>query len=40
MDTIAAATLNGAKVLRVDEITGSLEAGKRAYKKNYITVKD
>lgn len=30
MDTIAAATLNGAKVLRVDDITGSLEAGKSA----------
>ena len=30
MDTIVAATLNGAKVLRVDEITGSLEAGKSA----------
>lgn len=30
MDTITAATLNGAKVLRVDEITGSLEAGKSA----------
>ena len=30
MDTIVAATLNGAKVLRVDDITGSLEAGKSA----------
>lgn len=30
MDTIVAATLNGAKVLRVDSITGSLEAGKSA----------
>lgn len=30
MDTITAATLNGAKVLRVDDITGSLEAGKSA----------
>ena len=30
MDTIVAATLNGAKVLRVDEITGSLESGKSA----------
>lgn len=30
MDTIVAATLNGAKALRVDDITGSLEAGKSA----------
>ena len=30
MDTIVAATLNGAKVLKVDDITGSLEAGKSA----------
>lgn len=30
MDTIKAATLNGAKVLRVDDITGSVEAGKSA----------
>ena len=30
MDTIVAATLNGAKVLRVDDLTGSLEAGKSA----------
>lgn len=30
MDTIVAATLNGAKVLRVDDVTGSLEAGKSA----------
>ncbi len=30
MDTIIAATSNGAKVLRVDDITGSLEAGKSA----------
>lgn len=30
MDTIVAATLNGAKVLRVDAITGSLAAGKSA----------
>lgn len=30
MDTITAATLNGAKALRADDITGSLEAGKSA----------
>lgn len=30
MDTIVAATLNGAKALRVDSITGSLEKGKSA----------
>ena len=30
MDTIVAATLNGAKALRVDDVTGSLEAGKSA----------
>ncbi len=30
MDTITAATLNGAKVLGVDDITGSIEAGKSA----------
>ena len=30
MDAIMAATINGAKVLRVDDITGSLEAGKSA----------
>jgi imidazolonepropionase-like amidohydrolase len=30
MDAIVAATINGAKVLRVDKITGSLEAGKSA----------
>lgn len=30
MDTIVAATLNGAKVLRVSDVTGSLEAGKSA----------
>lgn len=30
MDTITAATLNGAKALRVDDITGSLEVGKSA----------
>ena len=30
MDTIVAATLNGAKALRVDDITGSLEKGKSA----------
>ena len=30
MDTIKAATINGAKVLRVDKITGALEAGKSA----------
>lgn len=30
MDTICAATLNGAKALRVDDITGSLEVGKYA----------
>lgn len=30
MDTIVAATLNGAKVLKVDDITGSIEAGKSA----------
>lgn len=30
MDTIVAATLYGAKVLKVDDITGSLEAGKSA----------
>ena len=30
MDTIVAATLNGAKALRVDDATGSLEAGKSA----------
>lgn len=30
MDTIVAATLNGAKVLRVDDITGTVEAGKSA----------
>ena len=30
MDTIVAATLNGAKALRVDDVTGSIEAGKSA----------
>ena len=30
MDAIIAATLNGAKVLRVDDVTGSLETGKSA----------
>ena len=30
MDTIKAATINGAKVLRVDDVCGSLEAGKSA----------
>ena len=30
MDTIVAATLNGAKVLKVDDVTGSLEEGKSA----------
>lgn len=30
MDAIMAATINGAKVFRVDDITGSLEAGKSA----------
>lgn len=30
MDTIKAATLNGAKVLKVDDVTGSVEAGKSA----------
>ena len=30
MDTIVAATLNGAKALRVDDVTGSLENGKSA----------
>lgn len=30
MDAIVAATLNGAKVLRVDDVTGSLETGKSA----------
>lgn len=30
LETIRAATLNGAKALRVDDITGSLEAGKSA----------
>ena len=30
MDTIVAATLNGAKVLRVDDVTGSIEVGKSA----------
>lgn len=30
MDTIVAATINGAKVLRVDDITGSLEPRKSA----------
>ncbi len=30
MNTITAATLNGAKALRVDDVTGSLEAGKCA----------
>lgn len=30
MDTVVAATLNGAKALRVDDVTGSLEAGKSA----------
>lgn len=30
MDTLKAATLNGAKVLHVDDVTGSLEAGKSA----------
>ena len=30
MDTIVAATLNGAKALRVDDVTGSLEEGKSA----------
>ena len=30
MDAIAAATINGAKALRVGDITGSLEVGKSA----------
>ena len=30
MDTICAATLNGAKALRVDDVTGSIEEGKQA----------
>lgn len=30
MDTIVAATLNGAKALRVDDITGTIESGKNA----------
>lgn len=30
MDTIVAATLNGAKALRVDDVTGTIESGKNA----------